>query len=152
MDIEKWRGRFSMSRFEIFNEIMFEAYCKKAVRNATKKERQKKSKRGQMEQSLSTLTDAALYSLAAESDEAEQSEESCQTFHVQGMNIPVYGLKLSKALSYLMPKNREIILLYFFKGLKDTQIAPLVHLSASAVSRRRRATIMRLRELIENAI
>jgi DNA-directed RNA polymerase specialized sigma24 family protein len=141
-----------MSRFEIFNEIMFEAYCKKAVRNATKKERQKKSKRGQMEQSLSTLTDAALYSLAAESDEAEQSEESCQTFHVQGMNIPVYGLKLSKALSYLMPKNREIILLYFFKGLKDTQIAPLVHLSASAVSRRRRATIMRLRELIENAI
>ena len=79
-----------MSRFEIFNEIMFEAYCKKAVRNATKKERQKKSKRGQMEQSLSTLTDAALYSLAAESDEAEQSEESCQTFHVQGMNIPVY--------------------------------------------------------------
>ena len=47
-----------MSRFEIFNEIMFEAYCKKAVRNATKKERQKKSKRGQMEQSLSTLTDA----------------------------------------------------------------------------------------------
>lgn len=27
-----------MSRFEIFNEIMFEAYCKKAVSNATKSE------------------------------------------------------------------------------------------------------------------
>ena len=59
-----------MTRFELFNEIMFEAYCKKAVSNATKKERQKKSKRGQIEQSLSTLTDAALYSLAAESNEA----------------------------------------------------------------------------------
>lgn len=30
-----------MTRFELFNEIMFEAYCKKAVSNATKKERQK---------------------------------------------------------------------------------------------------------------
>ncbi len=140
-----------MSRFEIFNEIMFEAYCKKAVSNATKKERQKKSKQGQMEQSLSTLTDAALYSLAAESNEAEQPEELCQTFHVQGMNIPVYDPKLSKALSYLMPKDREIILLYYIKGLKYTQIAPLVHISASAVSRRSRAATKRLLELIENA-
>lgn len=139
-----------MSRFEIFNEIMFEAYCKKAVSNATKKERQKKSKRGQMEQSLSTLTDAALYSLATGSDEAEQPEQSCQTFHVQGMNIPVYDPKLSKALSYLMPKDREIILLYYFKRLKYAQIAPLVHISASAVSRRSRAATKRLRELIEN--
>ena len=32
-----------MTRFELFNEIMFEAYCKKAVSNATKKECQKKS-------------------------------------------------------------------------------------------------------------
>ena len=130
---------------------MFEAYCKKAVNNAAKKERQKKSKRGQMEQSLSTLTDVALYSLAAESDEAEQPEELCQTFCVQGMNIPVYDPKLSKALDYLMPKDREIILLYYFKGLKYTQIAPLVHISASAVSRRSRAATKRLRELIENA-
>lgn len=140
-----------MSRFEIFNEIMFEAYCKKAVSNATKKERQKKSKRGQMEQSLSTLTDAALYSLVAKSNKAEQPEESYQTFHVQGMNIPVYDPKLSKALSYLMPKDREIILLYYFNGLKYAQIAPLVHISASAVSRRSRAATKRLRELIENA-
>lgn len=139
-----------VSRFEIFNEIIFEAYCKKAVSNATKKERQKKSKRGQMEQSLSALTDAALYSLAAESDEAEQPEESCQTFYVQGMNIPVYDPKLSKALTYLMPKDREIILLYYFKGLKDIKIAPLVSMSVSTVSRRRRAATKRLRELIEN--
>ena len=140
-----------MSRFEIFNEIMFEVYCKKAVSNATKKERQKKSKRGQMAQSLSALTDAALYSLTAESDEAEQPEELCQTFHVQGMNIPVYNPKLSNALSYLMPKDREIILLYYFKNLKYAQIAPLVHISVSAVSRRSRAATKRLRELIENA-
>ena len=44
-----------MSRFEKFNEMLFESYCKKAVSNAAKKERQKKAARGLMEQSLSEL-------------------------------------------------------------------------------------------------
>lgn len=139
-----------MTRFEQFNEMMFEAYCKKAVSNATKKERQKKVARGLMEQSLSELTDTALYGVVAESGEVEQPEEPCQIFYVQEMNIPVYGPKLSKALSYLMPKDREIILLYYFKGLKDAKIALLVHMGVSTVSRRRRAATKRLRELIEN--
>lgn len=139
-----------MSRFETFNEIMFEAYCKKAVSNAAKKERQKKAARGQIEQSLSGLTDAALYALTTGDGKVEQPEKQCQTFHVQGMNIPVYELDLSKALSYLMPKDREIILLYYFKGLKVAQIAPLIHMSVSTVSRRRRTATKRLRELIEN--
>ena len=50
-----------MSRFKKFNEMLFESYCKKSVSNAAKKERQKKAARGLMEQSLSELTDAALY-------------------------------------------------------------------------------------------
>ncbi len=140
-----------MTRFEQFNEMMFEAYCKKAVSNAAKKECQKKAARGLMEQSLSELTDATLYGVVAESGEVEQPEEPCQIFYVQEMNIPVYEPELSKALSYLMPKDREIILLYYFKGLKDAKIALLVHMGVSTVSRRRRAATKRLRELIENA-
>lgn len=140
-----------MSRFEIFNEMLFESYCKKAVSNAAKKERQKKTARGQIEQSLSVLTDAALYALTTEGGKMEPPKEPSQIFHVQGVSIPVYEPELSKAISYLMPKDREIILLYFFKGLKDAKIAPLVHMSVSTVSRRRRAATKRLRELIENA-
>ena len=139
-----------MTRFELFNEIMFEVYCKKAISNAAKKECQKKAVRGQMEQSLSALTDTALYALTTRDSKMEQPEEPCQTFHVQGMNVPVYEPALAKALSYLMPKDREIILLYYFKGLKDAKIAPLVHMGVSTVSRRRRAATKRLRELIEN--
>ena len=139
-----------MTRFEQFNEMLFESYCKKSVSNAAKKERQKKAARGLMEQSLSELTDAALYGVVAKSGEVEQPEEPCHIFYVQEMNIPVYEPELSKALSYLMPKDREIILLYYFKGLKDAKIAPLVSMSISTVSRRRRAATKRLRELIEN--
>ena len=69
----------------------------------------------------------------------------------EGMNIPVYHEKLSQALTYLMPKDREIILLYFFKGLKDAKIASLIHISRPTVSRRRKAAMKRLRELMEDS-
>ena len=67
-----------MSRFKKFNEMLFESYCKKSVSNAAKKERQKKAARGLMEQSLSELTDAALYGVVAKSGEVEQPEEPCR--------------------------------------------------------------------------
>jgi len=38
-----------MTRFEVFNEILFEPYCKKSVGNAIKKEREKKTARGKLE-------------------------------------------------------------------------------------------------------
>lgn len=140
-----------MPRFEKFNEIMFESYCKKSVSNAIKKERQKKAARGQLEQSFSALTDAVLYALSVENDEISKTEEPFQVFHVQGMNFPIYNQKLSHALTYLMPKDREIVLLYFFEGLKDAKVAQLIHISRSTVSRRRKAAMERLRELMEDS-
>lgn len=115
-----------MTRFEKFNEMLFESYCKKSVSNAIKKEREKKAARGQLELSFSVLTDAVLYALSTQNERTSQPEKPCQVFSVQGMNIPVYHEKLGQALSHLMPKDREIILLYFFKGLKDAKVEELV--------------------------
>ena len=140
-----------MTRFEQFNEMLFESYCKKSVSNAIKKEREKKAARGQLELSFSVLTDAVLYALSTENEETSQPEKPYHIFSVQGMNFPVYNEKLSQALSYLMPRDREIILLYFFKGLKDANVAPLVHMSRPTVARRRKAAMKRLRELMEDS-
>lgn len=52
-----------MTRFEIFNEMLFESYCKKSVGNAIKKEREKKAARGKLELTFFALTDAVLYPL-----------------------------------------------------------------------------------------
>ena len=133
------------TRYEAFNEMTFEAYCKKVVENAIKKERNKKTARGKLELPLSALTDAALYTLPIEDDGNSTPEEPCQTFHIREM-LP----KLSQALSYLLPKDREIILLHFFKGLTDAKVAALIHTSQTTVFRRRKAAMKRLRELVEN--
>lgn len=140
-----------MKRFERFNELIFESYCMKSVLNAINKERERKDARGEMEQSLSTLTDAMLYALSTGDDEAIPAEEPHQIFCVQGVDIPIYDPNLSYALSHLMPADREIILLYFFRELTDEKIAPLVHMSRPTVSRRRKAATRRLRELMEDS-
>lgn len=139
-----------MKRFERFNEIIFESYCMKSVLNAIKKERNRKDARGEVEQSLSTLTDAILYALSTEDDEMIQAEKPHQIFCIHGRNIPIYDPKLSCALSHLMPADREIVLLYFFRELTDEKIASLVHMSRPTVSRRRKAATRRLRELMED--
>ena len=139
-----------MKRFERFNEIIFESYCMKSVLNAIKKERNRKDARGEVEQSLSTLTDAILYALSTEDDEVIQAKKPHQIFCVHGGNIPIYDPKLSCALSHLMPADREIVLLYFFRELTDEKIAPLVHMSRPTVSRRRKVATRRLRELMED--
>ena len=139
-----------MKRFERFNEMIFESYCMKSVLNAIKKERNRKDVRGEVEQSLSTLTDAILYALSTEDDEMIQAEKPHQIFCIHGRNIPIYDPKLSCALSHLMPADREIVLLYFFRELTDEKIAPLVHMSRPTVSRRRKAATRRLRELMED--
>lgn len=144
-------GVLLMTRFEIFNEMLFESYCKKSVGNAIKKEREKKSAKGKLELSFSALTGAMLYALSTQNDGTGQPEEPYQVFNVQGTNIPIYHEKLSQALSHLMPRDREIILLYFFKGLKDEKIASLIHISRPTVSRRRKAAMKRLRELMEDS-
>lgn len=139
-----------MKRFERFNEMIFESYCMKSVLNAIKKERNRKDARGEVEQSLSTLTDAMLYALSTEDDEIIQAEKPHQIFCIHGRNIPIYDPKLSCALSHLMPADREIVLLYFFRELTDEKIASLVHMSRPTVSRRRKAATRRLRELMED--
>lgn len=130
--------------------MTFEAYCKKAVGNAVKKERGRKTARGKLEVSLSTLTDAALYTQPIEDDGDSTLEEPYRTFRFQEMLFPIYDPKLSQALSYLLPKDREIILLHFFKGLTDAKVAALVHTSQATVFRRRNAAMKRLRELVES--
>lgn len=139
-----------MTRYEQFNEMIFEACCKKSIGNAINKARQKKAARAQIEQPLSTLTDTNLYALSKEDKSVDWLEEPCHIFQIQGLNFPVYDQKLSCALSHLLPKDREIVLLHFFSELTDIKIAPLLHISRSTVARRRKAAMERLRELMEN--
>ena len=138
-----------MIQYEEFNENNFEAYCKKCIDHAVSKERQRKAAIGKTELSFSDLTDSLLQTLLAEDDLADNIEEECQIFQVHGMSFYIYNQKLGWALAHLLPKDREIVLLYFFGEMTDEDIALLVKKSRATVSRRRRAAMERLRTFME---
>ena len=137
------------TRYEAFNEMTFEAYCKKAVGNAIKKERGRKNVRGKLELSFSALTDAALYVPSPEDGEINRAETNCRIFYVQDMKIPVYGEVLGQALSWLLPKDRAIVLLCFFQQVKTDEIARRLKTSPDTVRRRRKSALRKLRDYLE---
>ena len=129
------------ARYEVFNEITFEAYCKTTIDRAILKGRKAKSKRAECELSLSDLTDALLLSLCANDspveDAVQRSVDRPVVFHVRDVEIVVHDPDLGQALAFVPPQKREVLLLYYFADMSDAQIARKLGVSKSAVQRRR---------------
>lgn len=136
------------SRYEQFNEITFEAYCKAAINNAVLKVRQRRAQREKREVLLSDLPENALYDVGAEDVNLERSETECRAFRVRGADMSVSDQRLARAISCLLPKDREIVLHSYFARLTDEEVAQRVNLSRSTVQRRRTSALDKLREML----
>lgn len=91
-------------RYEQFNEMTFESYIRKAIDNAVNKVGKKQAEREQWEQSLSTMTDADLYSVSPEDAEIKGVGQVGRTFRVQEEDISIYDETLGQALLSFCPK------------------------------------------------
>lgn len=138
------------TQYEAYNEMTFEAYCKTAISRSVLKERLRKAERGKHEQPLSIFTDAMLYELSHEDTEIKLPERACRVFYVRGVAVPVHGEKLGQALSYILPRDREIVLSYFFLGLTVKRIAQRLGITPATVTRRRKTAVSKLRDLLES--
>ena len=138
------------SRYERFNVITFEAYCKKAIDRAILKVCQRQAARAKREVLLADLPENTLYDVGAEDKKLERAEDERRVFHVRGIDIPVSDQRLAQALSYLLPKDREIVLLSYFAELTDGEVAQRVKLSRPTVQRRKNAALGKLREMLEH--
>lgn len=129
------------ARYEQYNEITFESYCKTAIDRAILKGRMEKSKRADWELSLSGLTDALLYSLCADEhpveDAVQRSMQRPIIFQVREFEIIVHDPDLGQALSFVPPQKRDVLLLHYFADMSDAEIARRLGVSKSAVQRRR---------------
>lgn len=132
------------TRYEQFNEITFEAYCKAAIDKSTLKERLRKAARSQWEQPFSTFPDTAIQSISQDDVETGSIENAPMTFLIQNEKIQVGDLKLGQALYLLLPREREIIMLYYFVCLKDDEIAKRLTMSRATVQRRRKKAELKL--------
>ena len=139
-----------MGRYEDYNEMIYEIYCKTAISNAVSTARRKKVSEGQVFRSLSDFTDAELLPLSNSAEQEGYLPEIYMRFYAQGKEIQIKNLVLGQALTYLLPRDRDIILLYYFLGLRDGAIAKQLNISRATIQRRREAAVKKLKMILEN--
>ena len=135
-------------RYERFNAMTFEAYCKISIDRAVNRGRRQKASRVQQEVSMSVLPDEML-PIPCDALEALITEQREPTiFRVGDVVIPVHDETLAKALYSLTPQRRSILLLAYFLNESDADIARDLKLTRSAVQRRRASALELIRRIM----
>lgn len=132
------------TRYERFNEIIFEAYCKTCITNGILKCRMEKSKLESHEITMDVLPEPSYIDLYT-----RPTEDMAQTpvvFHVKDYVVVVHDTDLGRAISMLPPRKRDILLLSYFLGMSDSEIADTMGISKSSAQRRRMAALNDLKK------
>lgn len=135
----------TLSEFHTYQEQTFDSYVKTVIANEAKNAKKEIARRSEREVSISQLVESELAKIVSEDKYTLES----MTFSVDGDTITVNDVLLGRAIAALPPLRREVILLSYFLDKKDQQIAALMHLDANVVSKRRYASLKRLKELLE---
>ena len=100
----------TQERYERYNEVTFEAYIKAAIDYALARYRKQKARQAEKEVYLADLPE---YWAARPSEEltAIDSGSDSATFEVDGISVDVHDPELIKALRFLVPQKRNILLL-----------------------------------------
>ena len=122
----------------------FDAFCRKIVRDERKTYMADKAKRRDSEVLFSDLTDAQelLISLTDE----YPSEQFC--FVVQDQEIFIHDSQLAEMLGKLPEEKRDPLLLTYWFGMRDQEIADVMKLARSTVNYRRNSTLETLRKMV----
>ena len=137
--------------YEEVNEVQFETYCKTCIDNAVLKERMRMVARSKWELPFSEMEEASLYALtsAMNCQDEEDENDADAVFVVRGSTFYVHDERIGRALSCLLPKDRDIVLLYYFGNMSDRAVAEALKLKRATVERRRRAAQEMIRRLLE---
>ena len=123
----------------------FGAFCIKVLKNEANRIRNEQKRQLALEQSMVSLSADQLCEISS-NDEYFRNEH---IFEVYGMQVVVSGDSLAKILAELPEKKRNIILLYYFLGMRDWEIADRMHVVRQAVSKSRGKILQELRRRIE---
>ena len=126
-------------------EQSFDSFCKTVIRNESKNLQKKLQRQAKYEASISALTFAETQELAME----DTYELESMVFSVGDKAFTVHDPELSKAITYLDPRWREIVLLSFFLGYTDAQIGRKMKMTKEAIKYRKLKAIGELRERLE---
>ena len=120
----------------------FESFCKKVIAHERCDYLRWKLRYVENETNFSDLPAAYLEGLNI--PDGYPGEE--YVFHVYGYQVPIRNEQLIDALLDIGSEERSILLLYYSLGLKDPEIAKLLHTSRSRIQRLRAKTFNELQK------
>lgn len=133
------------SAFKKVVRLQFNALMMRTIKGTLKQKRKQLARCSKHEILFSEISSSPLY------EQGTLDTYSCNVtvFRVQHFVFRITDEKISTALSELPERQRAFILLYYFRGMSDREIAGLYHISRSAVGYTRNKGLQRLEKLMK---
>jgi RNA polymerase sigma factor (sigma-70 family) len=123
----------------------FDLFCKRTLSNTAKELYREQQKRKAQETPFSELSASEIAALYAEDSYGDVEE----VFDVQGAPVVVSDNDLADALKGLSQERRDIVLLSYFIGMTDGEIAQRMDIMRRTVSNRRTSSLRELKRIME---
>ena len=123
----------------------FDSFCRKVLREECRDYMRSLTRRSAHEVSLSELSEEQMAWLYV------QDEYPSGQFHfdVQGYDVAVNDEKLADAISALSNAKRDIVLLAYFLGMSDQEIADKLNVVRRTVQYRRASSLKEMKQKME---
>jgi len=123
----------------------FDAFCKKVVKYEARSIYRQQARLAEHEVSLFDFPEAGA-NLFAVTDDYITDE---QRFSILGYDIAIKSELLAEAIRLLPDSRRDIILLYYFLGLNDREIANRLNAMHRTISYQRTSSLKLLKKILE---
>lgn len=133
------------SSFQTTIENQFDYICKQAMEDERKDYFKQLSRLAKHEVSFSEIGDYLVSQFAA----TDSYSTDFQIFMLNGISIGIENDLLSEALQYLPSNKRDILLLFYFLNMNDSEIADMLKLNRSTVYRHRTSGLAMMKKFME---
>ena len=123
----------------------FDSFCKKTIKLTARAYHRSMARRRKREVSIGELSAQDLVKLSV----VDSYPSEAFSFNVLGYDVSISDEQLAEALNALPADRRDIILLAFFLGMNDREIAEQLDLVRRTVAYRRTKTLQELKILLE---
>ena len=133
------------SSFQPTIENQFDYICKRAVEDERKNYLIYLSRLSRREVSFSDIGDYLVNQFAT----TDNYSTDFQIFTLNGLSVGVENDLLSEALRELPENKREVVLMFYFMDMSDSEIADLLKLNRSTVYRHRTSGLALIKKFME---
>ena len=133
------------SDFQKTIQCQFDCKLKRVVKGIVRNYRKELKRRRNKEISYCELPEIVVEKLAV----WDEYESDYTAFDVCGIEVRVLDDDLAEAIKYLSEKDREILLMYFFLGMSDTEIGDRLKINRSTSFRSRKNSLEEIKKKLK---